>query len=106
MQYACLPAPRVSPTCPALPLLLLLQVEKAVRLRRAKLVLLAPNIASLAAADGDEGDGQAPAPQRDANACPATALVTLADDSGVPLVFALSRQRMGKVSGAGLPRRT
>jgi hypothetical protein len=74
------------------------QVEKAVKLRRAKLVLLAPNIASL---EGGEGGEAAASPsQPGASACPATALAALAAEKEVPLVFALSRQRMGKVSWA------
>lgn len=87
------------PSPPPLILLLLPQVEKAVKLRRAKLVLLAPNIASL---EGGEGGEAAALPsQPGASACPASALAALAAEREVPLVFALSRQRMGKVSWAG-----
>lgn len=86
------------------------QVEKAVKTRRAKLVLLAPNVASIehpppptaAAADvsaaggGAEGGGEAAAAAAE---CPAAELAALARERQVPLVFALSRQRMGKVCG-------
>ncbi|PRW20470.1 selenocysteine insertion sequence-binding 2-like isoform X1 [Chlorella sorokiniana] len=119
------------------------EVEKAVKTRRAKLVLLAPNIAGIeepeeaasaaaaaAAAEVDpdaEGEGAAAvaagaasaadpaaaaaataaaaAGSTDANGggssteSPAAALVALAREREVPLVFALSRQRMGKVLG-------
>lgn len=104
------------------------QVEKAVKTRRAKLVLLAPNIASIeepeepaaAAAAAAEAEGAAGGVQGGADSAgaaagvaagsqgasgggggaesPATALVSLAREREVPLVFALSRQRMGKVS--------
>ena len=115
----------------------LLQVEKAVKTRRAKLVLLAPNIASIeeqeeAAAAQEEAEGAeeahttagqplsaaaaaagaAAGPSGAAAAAgrcsavgstsaesPAAALVALSREKEVPLVFALSRQRMGKVSG-------
>lgn len=110
----------------------LLQVEKAVKTRRAKLVLLAPNIASIeeqeqpAAAqeegeDAEEahaaaalaapagaaaagGPSEAAAAEGSGSAVgstsaesPAAALVALSREKEVPLVFALSRQRMGKV---------
>lgn len=107
------------------------QVEKAVKTRRAKLVLLAPNIASIeepeepaaaaaaaaeAAAGGAAGGAQGGADAAGTAAgvaaagsqggsggsggaeSPAAALVALAREREVPLVFALSRQRMGKVS--------
>ena len=106
-------------------------MEKAVKTRRAKLVLLAPNIASIeepedaaaaaaAAAAGAEAEpgveagSEAEAAEQTALAAaaaagsvaascaggaesPAAALVALAREREVPLVFALSRQRMGKV---------
>lgn len=105
------------------------EVEKAVKTRRAKLVLLAPNIASIeepeepaaAAAAAAEAEGAAGGVQGGADSAgaaagvavgsqgasgggggaesPATALVSLAREREVPLVFALSRQRMGKVLG-------
>ena len=95
------------------------QVEKAVKTRRAKLVLLAPNVASIqhpappaaaaataaaaaaepaagaAAGGGAEGGDEAAA--EEGAECPAAALAALAREREVPLVFALSRQRMGKV---------
>lgn len=94
-------------------------MEKAIKTRRAKLVLLAPNIASLdeagaaeagsaATAKGDSGDQAAEAAPGGAGKgpgaaaeCPASALVALAAEREVPLVFALSRQKMGKVGGLG-----
>lgn len=107
-----------------------LQVEKAIKTRRAKLVLLAPNIASIEEA-GAEAAGDAEAGPETAGAAaggaaagtaaggtaaaaaaggggggaaesPAAALVALAREREVPLAFALSRQRMGKV-GLGMP---
>lgn len=98
------------------------QVEKAVKTRRAKLVLLAPNIASLegaadAAADAAagseaeaevEGEGSAQEAQRSSGGGgghPAAALVALARQREVPLVFALSRQAMGKVRWGGVTAR-
>ena len=97
-------------------------MEKAIKVRRAKLVLLAPNISSLAAADAEADGGEeeeaeggggtggppakgAAAPSAPAGGsggavrCPAAALVALAREREVPLVFALSRQRLGKVRG-------
>ncbi|PSC67989.1 Mitogen-activated kinase 14 isoform A [Micractinium conductrix] len=102
------------------------EVTKAIKTRRAKAVLLAPNIASITA----EGSGDAAAaaaaggaggaaedddegPERDAPdacgeeeaaaggtaECPASALAALAAEKEVPLVYALSRQRMGKLLG-------
>lgn len=122
------------------------QVEKAIKTRKAKLVLLAPNISSLVGPEGDEteqqqqedggssskggssrGGSAAPpglgpvggdptsqpaggasgggglgsrggrAAGKALEACPASALLALAAEKEVPLVFALSRQRMGKV---------
>ena len=91
-----------------------LQVEKAVKTRRAKLVLLAPNIASLeeaeaegvaeAGAGSDAGAGDAAAAgggSGGAAESPAAALAALVREREVPLVFALSRQRMGKVGWVG-----
>lgn len=96
--------------------------------RRAKLVLLAPNVAAIedppqpVAATSSEAAGVAKGEAADAaqpgeaavaggeacdaagggsSACPAAALATLAAEREVPLVFALSRQRMGKVRREG-----
>ena len=83
---------------------------KAIKTRKAKLVLLAPNIASLQEGgnEGDQGgsevagEGQGEGQAGDHGlGCPAAALVALAAEREVPLVFALSRQRMGKVRGGG-----
>ena len=77
-------------------------MEKAVKVRKAKVVLLAPNIASLVA-DGetDAGDGSQGGEAHRGTALatehPAAALAALAAEREVPVVFALSRQRMGKV---------
>ena len=107
LTLAFIPLPRVPPTATA-------QVQKAVKTRRAKAVLLAPNISSLEGAEAeakpagsasdDDGagagtDASAPAAAAPASvACPASALIALAEEREVPLVFALSRQKMGKVS--------
>ena len=90
------------------------QVEKAIKTRKAKAVLLAPNIASLEPGDfqttAEEGRGSEEAEGGGAGGgggtastgggtagCPASALLALAQEREVPLVFALSRQKMGKV---------
>ncbi|KAL4422574.1 hypothetical protein ABPG75_008771 [Micractinium tetrahymenae] len=89
------------------------EVEKAIKTRKAKLVLLAPNIASIvadpAAPEAAGGAGSQEAGTGSASGsgtggaaaaeCPAEALIALAAEKEVPLVFALSRQRMGKVMG-------
>ena len=87
---------------------------KAIKTRKAKLVLLAPNIASLQEGEDtagpsggqggseEEGEGQAGGEASGSGSglgCPAATLVALAAEREVPLVFALSRQRMGKVRG-------
>jgi hypothetical protein len=69
------------------------QVEKAIKVRKAKVVLLAPNISSLAGEEGAAAAGGGGGGVQ----CPAAALVALAQERGVPLIFALSRQKMGKV---------
>lgn len=88
------------------------QVEKAIKTRKAKVVLLAPNISSIvaepapaaSAAEGSDstgrdagGDAAGGASGSAAAECPAEALIALAAEKEVPVVFALSRQRMGKV---------
>lgn len=94
------------------------QVEKAIKTRKAKLVLLAPNIGSIvadhaaAASAADGSDGAEPGAGSMAaggvggaakGEYPAQALIALAAEKDVPLVFALSRQRMGKVGTGSRP---
>lgn len=65
------------------------EVHKAARSGKAKAIIIAPNVASIVSPE----DG---APEE----CPVTGILAAARDKGVPIVFALSRQRLGKVMGS------
>lgn len=67
------------------------EVGKLVKSRKAKAVLVAPNISAI---QGEEGDQY-----------PVAGLLQMARERGIPVVFALSRQRMGKVFGPASRKR-
>lgn len=60
------------------------EVAKAVRLRKAKTVVVAPNIEQIESEGGLDDL--------------LTAILNSAEESGLPVVFALSRKKMGQVS--------
>lgn len=80
------------------------EVDKAVRGRKAQALLLAPNVGPIAPtfetpeSGSDDNKGVA-------QESPITALLALAAEREVPVVFCLSRQRMGRVR-VGLQGRT
>ena len=77
------------------------EVEKAVRGWKAKVLIVAPNVAALVGAveGGEGGPAAAEGPAAAPSEFPIEPLLASARESGVPVVFALSRQRLGKLMG-------
>ena len=63
------------------------EVLKAVRARRAKALVVAPNVAAVRSGEEAEAD------------YPVTPLLEAARAAGVPVIFALSRARLGRLLG-------
>lgn len=72
--------------------------------RKAKAVLVAPNVGPSIQGAQDEGCSRDGSGTRASTNCPLTGLLGLAREREVPIVFSLSRQRMGKVGGPGARR--
>lgn len=85
------------------------EVHKMVKTRKAKLLVVAPNVGVVAAPEREGGgrDGEGPAAEEGAGgegdeaegSFPLAPALALCQEHGVPVVFALSRRRLGKVLG-------
>jgi ribosomal protein L7Ae-like RNA K-turn-binding protein len=87
------------------------EVEKSVKLNKAKLLIIAPNIGPVPAAsvaridddnkeDGDDKNAASPSATTLLTCYPIQSALDMAKERGIPTVFALTRQRMGKILGA------
>jgi ribosomal protein L7Ae-like RNA K-turn-binding protein len=71
------------------------EVTKAAKMRKAKLVIVAPNVGTVALPAGEEDDGGGGGD----GGCPVSAVLAVCAEQGVPVAFALSRARLGRVLG-------
>jgi len=77
------------------------EVHKMVKTRKAKVLVVAPNVGVVAPPDGDGpalGEGGASEEETE-GVCPLAPVLARCQEHGVAVVFALSRRRLGKMLG-------